>query len=295
MLTPQERLFLDEVAAELVPRDVPELRELVDRLQAPRNAGLPEIGALHEGVVLRPDLVADVAVPRSFGPHPVVVYLHGGGWVAGSPLSHRKMTMQFAEQGFLTITVDYRLAPENPFPAGFSDCVFAIRWAAENARRFDGDGTRIAVAGDSSGANLAAAALVSLAADEDRVVPRAAALVYGLYDFPASLARSKDVLALEDMARTYAGAGYPDALTDPRISPLGAVKPGALPPAFVACGADDSLLAESRELAAALQRAAIPHEFHVVPEMPHGFIQMTNLRACVEAQRRMFDFLKSHM
>jgi acetyl esterase len=290
MLAEHERQFLDALAREPVARDVVELRALVERLLPLRNGDLPAIGALHEDVALRAGLVADVAVPRSAGPYPVVVYLHGGGWVAGSPRSHRKLAMQFAEQGYLTITVDYRLAPEHPFPAAFEDCTFAIAWAAEHARRWNGDGARVAVAGDSSGANLALATLVAVHGSGLR--PRAAVFIDGLYDFPASLARSKEILALEGMARAYAGGAYPDILDDWRVSPLRAVKPGVLPPAFVVCGEADSLLAESRALAGALDGAGIPHELHVFEDMPHGFLQMTNLSACREAHRRMFDFLK---
>jgi acetyl esterase len=85
----------------------------------------------------------------------VVIYLHGGGWAFGSPASFRKLGMQFAEAGYLTIILDYRLAPEHPFPAALEDSIFAVGWAADNARRWNDDGRRIAVGGDSSGANLA--------------------------------------------------------------------------------------------------------------------------------------------
>src|SRR6516165_7196200 len=81
----------------------------------------------------------------------VVVYLHGGGWAFGSPASHRKLGMQFAEAGYLTIILDYRLAPEHPFPAALEDTMFAIGWAADNARRWNGDGRRVAIGGDSAG------------------------------------------------------------------------------------------------------------------------------------------------
>src|SRR6266481_7757090 len=80
------------------------------------NDDLPVIGALHENVELRGGLLADVAVPKGNGPHPVTVFIHGGGWMAGSLATHRKLGMQFAEQGYLTINVDYRLAPEHSFP-----------------------------------------------------------------------------------------------------------------------------------------------------------------------------------
>src|SRR5882762_9686253 len=108
------------------------------------NANPPAVGAYHEAVALKAGLTADIAVPAGDGPHPVVIYIHGGAWTLGSPATHRKLVKQFAEAGYLTIAPDYRLAPEHPFPAGFDDCVFTAQWAAENAQRYGGDGTRLA-------------------------------------------------------------------------------------------------------------------------------------------------------
>src|SRR5260370_30301814 len=125
-MTEQEREFLKAVNSAPMPTDVPGLRSAMGTFAPMMNQGLPEIGALHEGVELRPNLRADIAVPKGNGPFPVVVYLHGGGWVAGNPKTHRKLGMQFAEAGFLTINVDYRLAPEHPFPAGLENPQFSL-------------------------------------------------------------------------------------------------------------------------------------------------------------------------
>jgi acetyl esterase len=294
-MTEQEREFLKAVTSTPIPTDVPGLRNAMEMFVPMMNQDLPQIGALNEGVELRSGLRADVAVPKGSGPFPVVVYLHGGGWVAGSPKSHRKLGMQFAEAGFLTINVDYRLAPEHPFPAGLDDCVFAIKWAARNAGRWNGDTSKIAVGGDSAGGNLTAASLTSLAAEDySGPEPKAAILIYGVYDFPATLARSGG--AIDGMARAYVGDdNFPELLNDPRISPIHAIKPGALPPSFVVCGTADLLLPESHAIAEAMKRADIRHELHVFDEMPHGFLQMSILSACGEAQRRIFEFLRRVM
>jgi acetyl esterase len=82
------------------------------------------------------------------------------------------------EAGYLTIILDYRLAPEHPFPAGLEDSIFAVRWASDNARRWNGDGRRIAIGGDSAGGNLAMSAITS-SAPELRAPVRAALLFYG--------------------------------------------------------------------------------------------------------------------
>src|SRR5713226_9305247 len=210
------------------------------------NANPPAVGAYHEAVALKAGLTADIAVPAGDGPHPVVIYIHGGAWTLGSPATHRKLIKQFAEAGYLTIAPDYRLAPEHPFPAGFDDCVFAAHWAAENARRWNGDSSRMTIAGDSAGANLAAATLVALSGDPRAPKFRAGALIYGVFDFPAAIERSPNRGGIEGMARGYLGAQYPAALNDLRVSPLRAIKLGTLPPCFLICGTADALLPESR-------------------------------------------------
>ncbi len=265
----------------------------MDTFSPMMNQNPPEIGAFHEAVELRPGLTADVAVPKGKGPHPVVVYLHGGGWIGGSPRTHRKLGMQFAEAGYLTINVDYRLAPEHPFPAGLDDCMYAVKWTGENAKRWNGDASRLAVGGDSAGGNLTAATVTSLAAEKySGARPKAALLIYGLFDFPAMLKRESNAAALEGMAKAYAGAGYPSILEDPRVSPLRAVKPGALPPSFIICGTADNLLPEANAMAAALKRADIRHEVAIFEDMPHGFLQMDVLSGCRQGLDKMFDFLR---
>jgi acetyl esterase len=294
-MTDAEREFLKAVTSAPIPTDVTGLRNAMEMFVPMMNQDLPEIGALHEGVELRQGLHADVAVPKGNGPFPVVVYLHGGGWIAGSAKSHRKLGMQFAEAGFLTINVDYRLAPEYPFPAGLEDCVFAIKWAGENAGRWNGDARKIAVGGDSAGGNLTAASLTSLAAEKySGPKPKAAVLIYGVYDFRATLGRSKG--EMDGMAKAYVGsANFPALLDDARVSPLRAIKAGALPPSIVVCGTADALLPESHAIDAALKQADISHELHIFDEMPHGFLQMSVLSACGEAQKQIFDFLRRVM
>jgi acetyl esterase len=200
--------------------------------------------------------------------------------------------MQFAEAGYLTINVDYRLAPEHPFPAALEDCVHAVKWTGDNAKRWNGDASRLAVGGDSAGGNLTAATLTSLAAEKYAgAKPKAALLIYGVFDFPATLKRDSNV-AFDGMVKAYAGAGYPAILEDPRVSPLRAVKPGAMPPSFIICGTADPLLPETHSMADALKRADIRHEVVVLDDMPHGFLQMDLLSGCRQGLDKMFDFLR---
>jgi acetyl esterase len=257
------------------------------------NANPPAVGAYHEAVALKAGLNADIAVPAGAGPHPVVIYIHGGAWTLGSPATHRKLVKQFAEAGYLTIAPDYRLAPEHPFPAGFDDCVFTAQWAAENAKRYDGDGTRLAMGGDSAGGNLTAAALSSMGNSGRGSICKAAILIYGAFDFAGLVTMAKE--AAEPLARAYLGNNYPALLDDPRASPIRAIKPGAMPPSFIIAGSADGIVGESRTIAEAMNRAGIENELHIMDDMPHAFMQMTELSACREGLRLMFDFLRRHV
>ena len=290
-----------------VPVDIPSLRKLMDEIAPILNADPPKVGAIHEDVLLREvdgaRVSADVLVPHGAGPHPVLVYLHGGGWVAGSARTHRKLGLRFAEAGYLVVNVDYRLAPEAPFPAPFDDCVFAVRWAAANATRFGGDARRLAIGGDSAGANLSAAVAAHLAGKAGEPAIRAALLIYGAFDFEA-LAHSEPDLgagdpalarALRDaMIHAYLGRESDSTrLRDPRVSPVHAV--AKLPPAFLVVGTADSLLEQQRALAAGLERAGIAHENMIVEGMPHGFVQYEFLPPALDAIRRMTAFLDRHL
>jgi acetyl esterase len=291
--TEKERTILERVKKAPFPTDYKGLREAINSTIGGTNAKPPEIGAFHEDIELRPGLRADISVPKGAGPFPIVIYLHGGGWVAGSSKSHRKLGMQFAEAGYLTLNLDYRLAPEHPFPAGLEDAVFALHWAYDNAKRYNGDPTKIAIGGDSAGANLAAAAALEIGKHPGGVKLGALLLLYGLFDLQALMERGEGSSSGNN--QNYLGTDYRSKFDDPRVSPIKGVKPGALPPTFIIAGTSDSLVPESYSMAEALRRAEMPHELHVLEDMPHAFMQMWMLSGCVEGQRLMFNFLKRHL
>jgi len=294
--------ILAQMSSGQVPSDIPALRKMMDEMMPLLNADAPKVGATHDGVALRPGVTADVLVPAKPGPHPVLVYLHGGGWVAGSPKSHRKLGLRFAEAGFLVVNVDYRLAPEAPFPAPFDDCVFAVRWAAQNAARFGGDPNRLAVGGDSAGGNLTAAVVAHLATDPSAPKIRAALLIYGVFDFGAFELSSAPGGPQEELATklrdamvdAYLGAKRdPSLVRDPRVSPLRAA--AKLPPSFLVVGTADPLIDQQKALVAELERAKVPHESVILDGMPHGFVQMEFLPAALEQVRAMIAFLDKRL
>jgi acetyl esterase len=263
MISERDRQLLARLPGWNPTGDITAQRRAWEELAVIYNDDLPAIGALERNVELRAGLCADVAVPKGAGRHPVAIYLHGGGWAFGSPVSFRKLGMQFAEAGYLTIILDYRLAPEHPFPAALEDTVFAIRWASDNARRWNGDGQQIAIGGDSAGANLALSTLTS-GAPELRSPVRAAVLFYGAYDLQATAQRTRSIPGLQQQLSTYVSGGE-GSLDDPRVSPLKAVAPGLLPPCFIiGAGEDTWCLADSLALAESLSAAASPYELHVM-------------------------------
>jgi acetyl esterase len=290
MITERDRAILAGLPTWNPTGDIAAQRRAWEELATIYNKNLPEIGALEQKVELRQNLRADVAVPKGAGPHPVVIYLHGGGWAFGSPTSFRKLGMQFAEAGYLTFILDYRLAPEHPYPAALEDTIFAIGWASGQARRWNGDGRRIAVGGDSAGANLALAALTSRAPGQAAPV-RAAVLFYGAFDLAATAERNRSHPGLQTQLRTYV-AGRESLFDDPGVSPLKAVAPGLLPPCFiVGAGTDTWCLADSLALAQALSAVESPYEMHVMEGIPHGFMQFSTLDGCRTTMRLLWDFL----
>jgi acetyl esterase len=291
--------LMTQMMLQNAPKTPQEMRAMLDGFAPFMNGELPEVGGFHEAVAVREGVTADVVVPKGAGPHPVLVYLHGGGWVCGSPKTHRKLGYRFAEAGTLVFNVDYRLAPEHPFPTPFEDCLAAVRWAHREAPRFGGDASRFAVGGDSAGGNLSAAVAAALAGDPAR--PKAALLIYGVFDFgmfgDVSLAPAGDAKAaeigrdlVEMMVGAYLGGTRSDALLrDPRVSPIHAA--AKLPPCHVVVGSADALAPQSEALVKALARAGVPHEHFVDADMPHGYAQMEFLPGARPALDRMLAFL----
>lgn len=264
------------------------LRTLFALLARALNRPLPDVSAFHPGLPIyrhRDDVTVDVIVPPGAPPFPVLLYIHGGAWVAGSPATHRRLTYRFAERGYLVVSVDYRLAPEHPFPAAFADCVQALYWTACRARRFGGDASRLAIGGDSAGANLAAAVAQSVKWRLGAPHLRAALLIYGVFDFAGVGGVLAPVLHEAYLGRNAS----PELLSDPRVSPIHAAH--RLPPSYVVVGDEDPLREDAKRLHEALTRASIEHAYQVVPGVPHGFVQMELLRGARRSIDEMSAFL----
>ncbi|WP_224769357.1 alpha/beta hydrolase [Nocardioides ochotonae] len=222
--------------------------------------------------------------PRSEGPLPTVVLFHGGGWVIGDLDTHDLMARTLATAcDAVVLSVDYRLAPEHPFPAAVEDAVAAARWAAAHLGDLGGD-ERLGLAGDSAGGNLAAVAAQAL---RDDAVPVAAQLLlYPATDLVGETASRTEnaegyFLDRDTMlwfAQQYVGALPPDRLTDPRLSPLHG-ELGGLAPAVVAVAQFDPLRDEGTAYAEALRAAGVPVRLASYDGLIHGFVDMGRFSA----------------
>jgi acetyl esterase len=243
------------------------------------NANAPDVARVDEAVQVASGVHADVLVPPGTPPFPVLLYLHGGGWSIGSPATHGKLARQLcAGAGAIVVTVDYRLAPEHPFPVPLDDCVAAARWTRVNIGRWGGDAGRLAVGGDSAGGNLTVAVINDLRGE---IAFRGALLLYGAFDVLGCW-RDYDRWAPEEdpvlpkhtmklMLDAYFSGGASN--DDPRMSPLKADL-SAFPPACLICGTWDPLFGDSIALQERLQSLGRRATLHRYPEMPHAFLQL---------------------
>lgn len=209
---------------------------------------------------------------------PALVFFHGGGWSIGDLDTHDVVCRQLALGARCAVfSVDYRLAPEHPFPAAVEDCFFATKFVFENHGSLKIDSSRIAVGGDSAGGNLAA--VVALMARDAGGPPLACQLlVYPATDqrceFPSHERNAEGYLLTKDAIGFFRSAYLPDPrdYTDWRASPLLAQSHASLPPAFVVTAGYDPLLDEGRAYAERLADSGVETVYREYPDMVHGFI-----------------------
>jgi acetyl esterase len=219
---------------------------------------------------------------------PLLVFFHGGGWVYGDLDSHDAVCRFLAERsGVRVLSVDYRLAPEHPFPAAYDDAVAAYRWVTEHPDALGADPARLAVGGDSAGGTLAASTAV-VAAREG--LP----LAFQLLIYPGTdmttVTTSRRLFErgfyLTDEFMDLAKALYlPDQArwSDPEASPLLGDVPEGLAPAYVATAGFDPLRDEGEAYASKLADAGVDVELRRFPDQIHGFINVVGVRGTARA------------
>lgn len=225
-----------------------------------------------------------VYVPRARAarpPPPLILYFHGGGWTVGSVESHDAPCRALAAEAHAIVaSVEYRLAPEHPFPAAPDDAYAAWRWALSNARALGADPTRIALAGDSAGGNLAAVTALR-ARDAGDPPPRGQILIYPATDlargFPSHKTFARGYFLEERTIEFFIRSYLSDPATqiaDWRASPLRAPELAGVAPAIVVTAGFDVLRDEGRAYADRLARAGVPVSYRCHTDLIHGFAGM---------------------
>lgn len=266
------------------------------------------------------DHLLDVWRPKDAkGPLPVVLYIHGGGFRILSKDTHWIFGLLFARRGYVVFNINYRLSPNHPFPAALHDVAAAYQWVVKNAHLYGGDASRLVVAGESAGANLATSVALQSVYRRDEPFARA---VYDTGVVPKAVFAACGMLQVSDperfMRRRKSWPAYvydrlaevTDAyfhqcdvkqrgeldLADPVcFLERGEAPQRPLPAFFAPCGTRDPLLDDTRRLASALQKLGgkcssriYPGEMHAF----HAFVFRQNARAC---WRDLFSFLDEHL
>lgn len=284
-LDPQAKAFLDQMAAlnlpprwTITPEQARQQYEARIAMQPPGE----EVARVEDHTVPGPagEIPVRVYTPAGEGPLPAVVFFHGGGWVIGSIRSHDNACRALANaSGCIIASVDYLLAPEAKYPAAAEDCYAATRWVAEHAAELGADPSRIAVAGDSAGGNLAAT--VALMA-RDRGGPSLAfqLLIYPVIDHDFGTVSYRDNaegygLSTKDM-EWFWNQYLPGSAEgkEPYASPIRASSLAGLPPALVITAEYDVLRDEGEAYAEALRQAGVPATTSRYNGMTHGFFSL---------------------
>ncbi len=241
--------------------------------------------------------------PDGDGPHPVVVFVHGGGWVVGSTRGYDPLCGFIADAvPAVVVSIDYRLAPEHPAPQAVLDCVDAVRWVGAAAAGFGGDPERIAVCGDSAGGNISAV-VCQVIRDEGGPALAHQALLYPGTDatqsFPSVQAMANapmlTLTAINAYLELYVEASGLDR-QDPLVSPIWAEDLSGLPPALVQTADLDPLRDEGRAYAARLATSGVPVRTTNYLGAPHGFMSIPGATLCgPQARLELVTELRLHL
>jgi acetyl esterase/lipase len=276
-----------------------------DQLDAVRNRQLPMPPMEDCGIDLErvsvagpegaPDILLHIYRPReATGALPCIYHIHGGGYVMGAAKELEAMHRPLAAAlGCMIVSVDYRLAPETPFPGAIEDCYAGLAWTFAHAEARGIDPARIGVKGESAGGGLAAA-LALLARDRGEFPLAFQHLVYPMLDDRTCVAEAPHPFAGEFLWHAHnnrfgwaslLGHAPGEGKVSPYAAPARATDLAGLPPTFISTGALDLFLEEDIDYARRLLRAGVPTEFHIYPGAFHAFDLMPGAAVAEQARR----------
>jgi len=284
-LDPALKQYLDEIAAtaptvQTTPETPANRRAVMNRAleSRPSIPGLPNRVQTRDLTITARRTARLYTPPDAAMPLPVLLYMHGGGWVVGSIATHDPFCRLLCEAaGIQILSIDYRLAPEYPFPAALNDTLAAWHWLVEHANEIGGNPQRLAVGGDSAGANLAAVTANRLSVAADAVQPAAQLLLFPVTDHPsaghASYTECAKGCGLDASVMSWFWDQYVSqvAAVDVNASPLRLEKVPTLPPTFVATAEHDPLRDEGIAYAERLRAAGVAATHTHYPDMHHNF------------------------
>jgi acetyl esterase len=241
--------------------------------------------------------------PSPGGDGAAILFIHGGGCVLGDVDTHDILCRTLChDTGAAVFSLDYRLAPEHPFPAAVEDSVAALSWLSHEARALGLDPRRLAIVGDSAGGGLAAVALHETKGQLAAPV-RGQVLIYPALDLRGRLPSRKELAdhfpiphdMIDWFFDHYFGLAWP--LADPRAIPALYEDYSGLPPALILTAGHDPLRDEGAEYADRLAAAAVPVDYECCQGTIHGFMNMGRVlrRAHAQARKRLADWLKGRL
>lgn len=274
---------MNEISLCCRPRQVPDIAEVKDT-EVPGAAGPMRVR------IYDPQ-------PHSSSPKPALIFIHGGGWCLNTVESHDSICRALAkEASVVVLSLDYRLAPEHPFPAGLEDCYAAVQWISQNAQQLHLDPQRLALGGDSAGGNLTAATL--LLTHQRHGAP----IAFQLLMYPAVHSQAKNEsrqkfsqgYALDKSLSNWMYMNYAknEDSANPLISPFLAEDLSFMPPAYVLTASHDPLRDEGQMYAERLSREGVQCEHKCYQGMLHGFLNHTYLMPLDVGEQAVSDCAK---
>ncbi len=294
--------------------------ELEQFIRGAPTLGAFDVAALREGTLARaltrtrgPEMVrvldlrvGDLTI-RMYrpvdDPVPLVVYLHGGGWTIGSIETHDRVCRRLAfGAGCAVLSVDYRLAPEHPWPASVDDAVAALRWVADAPAELGATTGVVGVAGDSAGGTLAALSCLRLRDEHPEALPDLQVLLNANTDLTGSQPSMREKATgwgLDvPMIRFFNSQWVPDEnhWSDPAVSPLWAPDVSGLPPALIVTSEHDPLRDEAEAYAERLRSAGVEVHLRREPGLIHNFIMLDEISpACAAAADHVAADVRNHL